>query len=49
MSLPAPLLTTDRRLAGAPAIDAYIELKMTEVNRIRVQVNPAEYDMYYSL
>ena len=30
-------------------LDAYIELKMTEVNRIRVQVNPAEYDMYYSL
>jgi glutamine synthetase len=30
-------------------IDAFIELKMTEVNRIRVQVNPAEYDMYYSL
>ncbi len=30
-------------------LDAYIELKMSEVNRIRVQVNPAEYDMYYSL
>ena len=30
-------------------LDAYIELKMTEVNRIRVQVNPAEYDMYFSL
>ena len=30
-------------------LDAYIELKMTEVNRVRVQVNPAEYDMYYSL
>ncbi len=30
-------------------LDAYIELKMGEVNRIRMQVNPAEYDMYYSL
>ncbi|HOZ95087.1 MAG TPA: glutamine synthetase, partial [Ottowia sp.] len=30
-------------------LDAYIELKMTEVNRIRVQVNPAEYDLYFSL
>ena len=30
-------------------LDAFIELKMGEVNRIRVQVNPAEYDMYYSL
>ena len=30
-------------------LDAYIELKMTEVNRLRVQVNPAEYDMYYAL
>ena len=30
-------------------LDAYIELKMTEVNRVRVQVNPVEYDMYYSL
>ncbi|HPE05645.1 MAG TPA: glutamine synthetase, partial [Thauera sp.] len=30
-------------------LDAYIELKMTEVNRVRVNVNPVEYDMYYSL
>ena len=30
-------------------LDAYIELKMSEVTRIRMQVNPAEYDMYYSL
>ena len=30
-------------------IDAYIELKMNEVNRVRVQVNPVEYDMYFSL
>jgi glutamine synthetase len=30
-------------------LDAYIELKMAEVNRVRVQVNPVEYDMYYSL
>jgi glutamine synthetase len=30
-------------------IDAYIELKMQEVNRSRVEVSPVEYDMYYSL
>jgi glutamine synthetase len=30
-------------------IDAYIELKMTEVTRSRVEVSPVEYDMYYSL
>ena len=30
-------------------IDAYIELKMTEVTRFRMAVHPVEYDMYYSL
>ena len=30
-------------------IDAYIDLKMQEVTRLRVAVHPAEYDMYYSL
>jgi glutamine synthetase len=30
-------------------IDAYIDLKMQEVNRSRVEVSPVEYDMYYSL
>ncbi len=30
-------------------LDAYIELKMAEVNRVRMQVNPVEYEMYYSL
>lgn len=30
-------------------IDAYIELKMTEVTRFRQAVHPIEYDMYYSL
>ena len=30
-------------------IDAYIELKMEEVNRIRMAAHPAEFDMYYSL
>jgi glutamine synthetase len=30
-------------------IDAYIELKMQEVTRSRVEVSPVEYDMYYSL
>ena len=30
-------------------IDAYIELKMQEVTRARVEVAPVEYDMYFSL
>jgi glutamine synthetase len=30
-------------------IDAYIDLKMGEVNRGRVEVSPVEYDMYFSL
>ncbi len=30
-------------------IDAYIELKIEEVNRIRMAAHPAEFDMYYSL
>jgi glutamine synthetase len=30
-------------------IDAYIELKMDEVNRIRMTTHPVEFDMYYSL
>jgi glutamine synthetase len=30
-------------------IDAYIELKMTEVNRTRMTTHPVEFDMYYSL
>ena len=30
-------------------IDAYIELKMSEVNRTRVEVAPVEFDMYFSL
>ena len=30
-------------------IDSYIELKMQEVNRSRVEVAPVEYDMYFSL
>ena len=29
-------------------IDAYIELKMEEVQRIRMTTHPAEFDMYYS-
>jgi glutamine synthetase len=31
------------------AIDAYIELKMEEVTRLRMATHPAEFDMYYSL
>ncbi len=31
------------------AIDAYIELKMKEVNRLRAETHPCEFDMYYSL
>ena len=30
-------------------IDAYIALKMDEVNRIRMTTHPVEFDMYYSL
>ena len=30
-------------------IDSYIELKMQEVTRARVEVSPVEYDMYFSL
>jgi glutamine synthetase len=30
-------------------IDSYIDLKMQEVTRARVEVSPVEYDMYYSL
>jgi glutamine synthetase len=30
-------------------IDAYLELKMTEVNRTRMTTHPVEFDMYYSL
>ncbi len=29
-------------------IDGYIELKMLEVNRLRISTHPAEFDMYYS-
>ncbi len=30
-------------------IDAYIDLKMEEVTRLRMSTHPVEYDMYYSL
>src|SRR5512137_886676 len=30
-------------------LDAYIDLKMEEVNRIRMTTHPVEFDMYYSL
>ena len=30
-------------------IDAYIELKMDEVSRLRMATHPVEFDMYYSL
>ena len=30
-------------------IDAYIALKMDEVNRIRMTTHPVEFDMYYSI
>ncbi|MCY1552131.1 3-hydroxylaminophenol mutase [compost metagenome] len=30
-------------------IDAYIELKMQEVQRFRMTTHPVEFDMYYSL
>ena len=30
-------------------IDAYIELKMENVTRLRMTTHPVEFDMYYSL
>ena len=30
-------------------IDAFIELKMEEVTRLRMETHPAEFDMYYSV
>ena len=30
-------------------LDAYIELKMGEVTRLRMATHPIEFDMYYSL
>ncbi|MBT8087863.1 MAG: glutamine synthetase, partial [Gammaproteobacteria bacterium] len=30
-------------------IDAYIELKMDNVTRLRMTTHPVEFDMYYSL
>lgn len=30
-------------------IDAYIELKMEDVTRLRMTTHPIEFDMYYSL
>ena len=30
-------------------IDAYIELKMDEVTRLRMTTHPIEFDMYYSI
>jgi glutamine synthetase len=30
-------------------IDGYIELKMAEVTRVRMETHPAEFDMYYSV
>jgi glutamine synthetase len=30
-------------------IDAYIDLKMDDVTRLRMTTHPAEFDMYYSL
>jgi len=31
------------------SIDAYIDLKMEEVTRLRMSTHPVEFDMYYSL
>ena len=30
-------------------LDAYVDLKMQEVNRLRMTTHPVEFDMYYSL
>ena len=39
-----PVCVTDQA-----EIDAFIELKMEEVTRIRMTTHPVEFDMYYSL
>ncbi|EDN67887.1 glutamine synthetase, type I [Beggiatoa sp. PS] len=40
--LPGGVFTSD-------LIDAYIELKMDDVTRLRMTTHPVEFDMYYSL
>jgi glutamine synthetase len=30
-------------------LDAYVDLKMQEVNRLRMTTHPVEFDLYYSL
>jgi glutamine synthetase len=30
-------------------LDAYVDLKMQEVTRLRMTTHPVEFDMYYSL
>ena len=48
-------LDTDREFLKAGGvfeddlIDAYIQLKMEEVTRLRMSTHPVEFDMYYSL
>ena len=37
------------RLLRDADLDAYVELKMQDVNRMRMTTHPAEFDMYYSL
>lgn len=55
LDLALEALDSDREflLAGGvfsnEAIDAYIELKMEEVNRLRMATHPVEFDMYYSV
>ena len=34
---------------GDDLIDAYIDLKMANVTRLRMTTHPVEFDMYYSL
>ncbi len=55
LDLALEALDADREflLAGGvfsnDAIDAYIDLKMEDVNRMRMSTHPAEFDMYYSV
>jgi hypothetical protein len=40
---------TDGGVFTDDMIDAYIELKMEEVTRLRMETHPAEFDLYYSV
>jgi len=42
-------MTARRDTRSDEAVDSFIELKMTEVERFEMTPHPVEFDMYYSL